>query len=121
MRTGALAALISGAIAAGPAAAAEVASAGGAVLRGLDKVTGQTTDLTVPDGGAVAFGRLTVAVSDCRYPVADPGSNAYAHVTIAEATAAEPVFDGWMIATSPALSALDHPRYDVWLMRCVSS
>jgi hypothetical protein len=29
-----------------------------------------------------------------------------------------PVFSGWMIASSPALNAMDHPRYDVWLLRC---
>jgi hypothetical protein len=99
----------------------EVASAPGAELRGLDKVTGQTTDLTVRDGETVRFGRLGVLVTECRYPVADQSSNAYAHVVITEADSAKPIFDAWMVATSPALSALDHPRYDVWVMRCTSS
>jgi hypothetical protein len=26
-----------------------------------------------------------------------------------------------MIASSPAISALDHPRYDVWVLRCIIS
>ena len=30
----------------------------------------------------------------------------------------ETLFEGWMIASSPALMALDHPRYDVWALRC---
>ena len=30
----------------------------------------------------------------------------------------ERLFDGWMIASSPALNALDHPRYDVWVIGC---
>jgi hypothetical protein len=30
------------------------------------------------------------------------------------------VFSGWMIADSPALSALDHARYDVWILRCLT-
>ena len=46
------------------------------------------------------------------------GPEAEAHLTIVDASAPQPVFDGWMIASSPALSALDHPRYDVWVMRC---
>ena len=29
-----------------------------------------------------------------------------------------PRFSGWMFASSPALSALDHPRYDVWVVSC---
>ena len=28
---------------------------------------------------------------------------------------------GWMLADSPALSALDHPRYDLWLISCTTS
>ena len=31
-----------------------------------------------------------------------------------------PAFHGWMIASSPALSALEHSRYDVWVIRCRS-
>ena len=31
------------------------------------------------------------------------------------------VFSGWMFASSPALSALDHPVYDIWVLRCESS
>ena len=101
-------------------AGAEMASAPGAELRGLDKVTGQTTDLEIRDGQSVRFGRLNVAVTDCRYPVADQSSNAFAHVVITEADVTKPIFDAWMVASSPALSALDHPRYDVWVMRCMS-
>ncbi|MGB0439332.1 MAG: DUF2155 domain-containing protein [Paracoccaceae bacterium] len=29
-----------------------------------------------------------------------------------------PVFEGWIIASSPALNAMDHARYDVWVLRC---
>lgn len=114
------AALLALCLSAMPAAAEEVASAPGAVLRGLDKVSGATTDMEIRSGQSVPFGRLTVAVSDCRYPVGDPSSNAYAHVTITLDSGGKPVFDGWMIASSPALSALDHPRYDVWVLRCMS-
>lgn len=105
---------------AGAATAEEVASAPGAVLRALDKVSGETTDLELARGGSARFGRLDVTLSDCRYPVADPSANAYAHLTIADAETGAVAFDGWMIASSPALSALDDPRYDVWVIRCKS-
>jgi hypothetical protein len=103
-----------------PAAAQDVSEAPGAVLRGLDKVSGTTADLTVRNGETVTYGSLTVTVSDCRYPKDNPAANAYAHLTIRDATG-DAVFDGWMVASSPALSALDHPRYDIWVMRCISS
>ncbi len=102
----------------GGAFAQDVESAPGALLRGLDKVAGTTTDLNLGVGQTAEFGRLTVTLGDCRYPVTDPSSNAYAFVTIADAKSGAVAFDGWMIASSPALSAMDDPRYDVWVMRC---
>ncbi|OZA01113.1 MAG: hypothetical protein B7Y02_17840 [Rhodobacterales bacterium 17-64-5] len=47
-----------------------------------------------------------------------PLGDAWAHVTILDAGQTDPVFKGWMVASSPALSALDHPRYDVWVLHC---
>ena len=32
--------------------------------------------------------------------------------------AAVSLFRGWMYASSPALSALEHPVYDVWVLDC---
>ncbi|MFM2356053.1 MAG: hypothetical protein RLZZ528_1789 [Pseudomonadota bacterium] len=108
-------------LAAAPAEAQDVASSTGAILRGLDKITGETIDLTLAVGDTQSFGRLAVSLTDCRYPVNDPASNAYAQMIIFEEGAETPVFDGWMIASSPALSALDHPRYDVWVLRCANT
>lgn len=93
-------------------------SAGGAEVRVLDKLTGTTIDLALKRGAAQAFGKLGIEMDDCRYPSIDPASESYAHLTITEANAAAPLFQGWMIASSPALSALDHPRYDVWVLTC---
>lgn len=106
---------------AGIASAQEVASAPGAMMRGLDKVSGETVDIELASGQSARFGRLGVTLSDCRYPVEDPSSNAYAHLTVTDAATGTIVFDGWMIASSPALSALDDPRYDLWVLRCKSS
>ena len=102
-------------------AAEEVASAPGAVLRGLDKVSGVTTDIDIRVGDTANFGRLSISLTDCRYPVADPASNAYAQLIVFSPADQRPIFDGWMIATSPALSALDDARYDIWVLRCMSS
>lgn len=118
----AAAALALGAALAAPAAAQQVAGAPGAVVRWLDKVSGQTVDLELHRGAAQRQGRLTLTMTDCRYPVADPASNAFAHLTIRDDLQnSGPIFDGWMIADSPALSALDNARYDVWLLRCTTS
>ncbi len=94
------------------------AEAGGALLRGLDKVAGTASDIQLAVGQTAEFGHITVTLRECRYPADDPSSNAYAYLIIADKGAAEPAFSGWMIADSPALSALDHQRYDVWVIRC---
>lgn len=96
----------------------ETARGRAATLRGLDKVTGQTQDFDLAAGQVVEFGRLEVRLGECRYPAADPSSDAYAELTILDRRANSTVFSGWMIASSPALSALDDPRYDVWVMSC---
>lgn len=101
-----------------PVAAQDAVEAPGARLRVLDKLTGQVTDMVLADGQAQTVGRLTVQVDECRNPADNPTADAFAHLTIRDASAADPVFRGWMVASSPALSALDHPRYDVWVLRC---
>lgn len=103
---------------AGSAAAQEVADAPAAVLRGLDKVAGTASDMEIAAGASASFGQLQITLGACRYPVDDPTSNAYARLTILDTALNATIFDGWMIADSPALSALDHQRYDVWVVRC---
>jgi len=91
----------------------------GAVLRALDKVSGQTMDVEITPGGGKSVFRLEVDLADCRYPADNPTGDAFAYLTIRDM--ADIVFEGWMIATSPALNALDHARYDIWVLRCISS
>lgn len=89
-----------------------------ALLRGLDKISGRTTDLSVAVGDAVRFGRLEVRLGDCRTPVDDPDSDAFAQLVVTDTASNRTVFAGWMIASSPALSAMDDARYDIWVVGC---
>ena len=101
--------------------AQQVTSASGGVLRALDKTSGQTTDLEVRSGGMVRMGNLEIVLRDCRYPAGNPSGDAYAALEISERGRAGTIFSGWMIASAPALSAMEHARYDVWVMRCTTS
>lgn len=107
-------------LAAGAAGAQTLREAPGAELRWLDKASGETADVEMSRGQSAAWGRLTIQLDGCRYPSDNPAGEAYAHLTIRDSLAAAPVFSGWMVASSPALSALDHPRYDVWVLRCLA-
>ena len=107
---------------AGPLAAQEeTQSASGAVLRGLDKLNGKVVDIELPAGRTVRFDRLTITLTECRYPAGNPAGNAYAGLQITEEGREGVVFSGWMVASAPALSAMEHARYDVWGMRCTTS
>ena len=97
------------------------ANAPGAVLRALDRVSGALTDLELTNGQTVDYGRLKVQLGECRYPKGNPSGDAFGFLTIHSKTDGSQVFNGWMIASSPALNALDHPRYDVWVLRCKTS
>lgn len=116
LRGGALALLLG---LGGAGASAQPLSRGQAVLlRGLDRVSGATTDLTIPVGGRGTYARLEIAVTDCRYPAGDPAAGGYAFLEITDTLRNERLFRGWMIATAPALNALDHPRHDIWVLGC---
>ena len=98
-----------------------VQTGSGVVLRVLDKLTGNVADMTIPNGATGRFGRILVSLQECRYPDGNPTGDAYAFVTVTEFNADIAAFSGWVIASSPALNPMDHPRYDVWPLRCTTS
>ncbi|MFC7704015.1 DUF2155 domain-containing protein [Plastorhodobacter daqingensis] len=104
------------------AAAQEVLPGQGAVVRWLDKVSGAAVDVELQPGIEATQGRLIILLTECRYPAEDPSSNAFAYLTVYDQLYPDAaVFEGWMIADSPALNAMDHSRYDLWLLRCITS
>jgi len=92
-----------------------------AVLQGLDKVTARVSTIEAPVGDTVTFGALEIIVRTCdKRPPEDPPESA-AFLDIWEVHPGEPavsLFRGWMFASSPSLSALEHPVYDVWVLDC---
>jgi hypothetical protein len=93
----------------------------GAVLRTLDRVSGNVIDVEMSSGQTMAYGLLQITLTECRYPVDNPTGDAFAHLVVVDSRTEQDIFQGWMIASSPALMALDHPRYDVWVLRCTMS
>lgn len=98
-----------------------VSPAPGAMIRALDKLSGQVVDLDIAKGETIRFGRVDITLGDCRYPSNNATSEAYAYLVIRNLGQEVAAFQGWMVASSPALNALDHPRYDVWALRCKTS
>ena len=92
-----------------------------AVLQALDKVSARVSVLDVPVGQTVAFGTLEITARACdkRPPEETPESAAFLEIVEKRpGEAAATPFIGWMFASSPALSAMEHPVYDVWVLDC---
>jgi hypothetical protein len=95
-----------------------------AVLQGIDKVTARVSRIEVPIGRTVTFGPLEITAQAChkRPPEETPESAAFLVISEQQLDE-EPVllFSGWMFASSPALSALEHAVYDVWVIDCMAT
>jgi len=92
-----------------------------AVLQGLNKITARVTTIEAPIDQVVRFGTLDITVKRCskRPPEETPESTAY--LEIRERRSGErsiDLFAGWMFASSPAVSSMEHSVYDVWVTDC---
>ena len=105
------------------ASAAQLATTNGSGVnvRALDKLTGKVQDIEIGTRQSATVGRITITANECRYPDGNAAGEAYASLTITEIGKDAPVYQGWMIASSPALNPMDHQRYDVWVLRCTTS
>jgi hypothetical protein len=94
-------------------------------LQALDKITARISTLQVPIDTPVLFGTLRVTVRRCAYhPPEEPPEDA-AFLQIVDhgydsSTPPREVFGGWMFSSSPAVSAMEHPVYDITLLSCES-
>jgi hypothetical protein len=91
------------------------------VLGGLDKVTAHVSTFEAPVGKTVTFGALQITARACdKHPPEETPESAV-FLEVVEARPGESphmLFSGWMFASSPALSAMDNPIYDLWVLDC---
>lgn len=94
-------------------------------IQALDKSTARTTTLKVKVGDTIQYGSLFIKVQACRKsePLEKPESASFIQVweVPLHSDKSEWVFSGWMFASSPALSAMDHAVYDVWVLDCLQN
>jgi len=103
-------------------AQAELESYPVARLKSLDKITARTQRFDVRVGQAIQYGPLLITVRTCRKapPIEPPRTAAFLEIVEQTEEGEEKwIFSGWMFASSPALSSMDHPVYDVWVLDCL--
>ena len=90
-------------------------------MQATDKITGRVSEIDVPVNGLANFGTFSILVRKCvtSSPEETPENIAFVDIVDNYATA-NPVniFKGWMFSSSPALNAVEHPIYDIWLLKC---
>ena len=95
-----------------------------AILQGLDKVTARISTIQAPIGEEVTFGTLVITARTCRKRPPEETPETTAFLEVIDDKPGEPprlVFSGWMFASSPALSSMEHAVYDVWALDCAST
>jgi hypothetical protein len=116
----ALALLVAASLMATPAAA-ETISNPIAAFSGLDKITGRITNFDVYIDETVQFGALQITPRVCytRPPTETQRTSVFLEVDqVSLKGGTQRIFTGWMFADSPALNAIDHSVYDIWLVDC---
>lgn len=92
-----------------------------AVFSALDKVTARISKIEIPLNGTVRFGSLKVTPRVCfsRPATERPKTTSFVEIMEVQLDGKEQkIFSGWMFAESPALNAVEHPVFDVWLSDC---
>lgn len=92
-----------------------------AVLRGVDKITGRVSTMYATVGEEITFGHLIIGVEKCftRSPEETPENSAFLNIAEKKTDGSiADVFTGWMFSSNPALSAMEHAGYDVWVIGC---
>lgn len=93
-----------------------------AKMQAMDKITGRVSVINVPVGGMVNFGSLSIAVRACKTRPMEETPDNFVFADITDKTLQGEdvnIFRGWMISSSPATHAVEHPIYDVWLLNCI--
>ena len=93
------------------------------ILQGLNKVTGRISKFNAIVNKPVSFGNLEIIAHRCWQASPEDRPENAALLEIHEVKAGEQpatLFTGWMFSSSPGLSALEHPVYDITVLSCAA-
>lgn len=93
------------------------------VLQGLNKVTGHILKIEGAIGDKLTFGNIDIIAQRCWKSAPEDRPENAALLDIVEHKPDEPdtrIFRGWMFSSSPGLSGLEHPVYDITVIDCLN-
>lgn len=95
-----------------------------AQMQAMDKITGRVSVINVPVNGDVKFGSFSIVVRACKTRPPEETPENFAFVDVVDSYNNEKplnIFKGWMMSSTPGLNAVEHPIYDVWLLKCINN
>lgn len=105
-------------------------------IRVLNKQVGKAQILEIPVGQTISEDNLNISVKACYFTPDYEAKEDSVFLEISATESEDKVFDdskssfvrsgefinklftGWMFSSSPSLSSVEHPTYDVWLLSC---
>lgn len=103
--------------------ATEVAT-NAALMQAMDKVTGRVNELTIPVNSKISFGDFSLVLRACKKRPAEETPENFAFIDVTDksfGTEEYNIFRGWILSSTPGISAIEHPIYDVWLLECLDT
>ena len=93
-----------------------------AKFRLLDKISNKLIDKTILVDDSNEMATLNIKVYACFSEPPTEISEDYVLVDIIDnfQDSQKNVYTGWMISSSPEVTALEHPIYDLWLLGCIN-
>ncbi len=91
-------------------------------FRGLNKITTRSQEVEASIGAVTRFGNLEVIPRGCWVAPANKRPEQAGLMEVwywKQGEKPDLVFFGWMFASSPALSSLEHPVYDITMLECI--
>ncbi|MBO5739891.1 MAG: DUF2155 domain-containing protein [Alphaproteobacteria bacterium] len=88
-----------------------------AVVKIMNKDAGKVQQVTIPVNQELQFEKIFINVRSCKQTDPFQPEDFFAFFEISERDKGR-VFGGWMSRNEPGQNPLQHPDYDVWLVKC---
>jgi len=95
-----------------------------ALMQAMDKVTGRVNEIVVPVKSKVSFGDFSLVLRSCKKRPAEETPENFAFIDVADKSFGSDeynIFRGWVISSTPGISSIEHPIYDMWLLECIDA
>lgn len=86
-----------------------------AVVRIMNKAAGKAQTVTLPVGKKARFEKLDLMVRSCKQTDPFQAEDFFMFIEISQENK---IFSGWMSKNAPGDNPLQHPDYDLWLVKC---